>query len=360
MKKSTKHSSNNVCGRGKRIIAFTLSAVFLTACCPIAFAEEDSSAPLTPEQISGMTYEQLAAIPQEQSDATLNKITQLWWDGKSNEFDKYLSALGFATTYEEYTEQQDEQWNTLNPGIQPLWSSDYDEEGGGKPEEQCHELITGSGFFVYMAARNIAFNGGDIGYTLADLSLLGTASEEPDKKDPGILFDSHFYNPDTGTNWRGDASPTARTKAEGYYDVAVKIYTMEHNDGSRERALQSLGHCLHFVQDAGEPHHASNKVAGLSNHSSFETEAAQWLYDGTLIYDLESDFEYDPNFYNSFLNRTVGESVHEIAIGAKSLIDAAESSAEGTRKLAAYFSAGISMQYTAGILYKFARDVGMI
>ncbi len=218
------------------------------------------------------------------------------------------------------------------------------------------------GFLVYVCARNIAFNGGSLGYTLSDLSALGTASEEPDKKDIGFLFDSHFYNPDTGTNWRGDASPTARTKAEGYYDVAVLIYTTDHTAGSRERAIQSLGNCLHFIQDAGEPHHAANKTAVdiFSNHSQFEKESALWLYDGTFIYDLEADFEYDPNFYNSFLNRTVGESVHEIAVSAKSMIDAAESSTEGARKIAAYLTAGNAMQYTAGILYKFARDVGMI
>ncbi len=80
MKKSMRHRSNSVHGRGKRIVAFALSAVFLAACCPIALAKEDSSAPLTLEQIAAMTKEELAAIPQEQSDATLNKMAQLWRD----------------------------------------------------------------------------------------------------------------------------------------------------------------------------------------------------------------------------------------------------------------------------------------
>lgn len=283
-------------------------------------------------------------------------MVQLWQDGEKDELVKYFDALGFATTYEEYQKQLGEITTSGESAIEPLWSSDYDKNGDGNPEEQCHELITTSGFLVYLAARNIAFNGGSIGYTLSDLSSLAVASEEPDKTDIGFLFDSHFYNPDTGTNWRGDTSPTARTKAEGYYDIAVKNYAANN----RALAIQSLGHCLHFIQDAGEPHHASNEIAGLSNHTTFETEAAGWLYRGEFEYDLEESFEYDVSFYNSFLSRSVGESVHAIAVTAKGMIGAAKSSTEGIRMLAAYFSIGNSMQYTAGILYKFAKDVGMI
>lgn len=77
-------------------------------------------------------------------------------------------------------------------------------------------------------------------------------------------------------------------------------------------------------------------------------------------YDLEETFDYDINFYKGFTSRSVGESVHSIAASGKGLITMAESSTEGARRLAAYFSIGNAMQYTAGILYKFAKDVGMI
>ena len=339
----------------KKVTACVLSTVLLLTCFPLALAAEPDTDPLTAQELTQMTDEQIAALSQEQSDATLNKMAQLWLDGETDILCQYFSALGFATTYSEYQKQLGEA-PASGGTIQPLWSSDYDKNGNGKPEEQCHEMITASGFLVYLAARNIAFNGGSIGYTLSELSSLAVASEEPDKTDPGFLFDSHFYNPDTGTNWRGDASPTARTKAEGYYDVAVKNYAANN----RALAIQSLGHCLHFVQDAGEPHHAANEVALLSNHSSFEKETAQWLYSGEFEYDLEETFEYDIIFYNGFVSRSVGETVHAVAVDAKSMIDAAESSTAGIRKLAAYFSIGNSMQYSAGIMYKFAKEVGMI
>ena len=61
--------------------------------------------PLTPDEFAGMTHEEVAAISQEQSDATLNKMVQLWQDGEMDTLDEYYAAFGFATTYEEYQEK---------------------------------------------------------------------------------------------------------------------------------------------------------------------------------------------------------------------------------------------------------------
>lgn len=358
MKKSTKHSSNNVCGRGKRIVAFALSAVFLTACCPIAFAAEDSSAPLTPEQISGMTNEQLAAIPQEQSDATLSKIAQLALDGKKVTLNKYLSALGFEIFDEKRKEQEQ---TTLDTGIRPLWESDYAENGNGNPYEQCHDAITLSGFLVYMAARNKLFNGGTFGYTLSEMNMLSTESAWPDSGDKGFLWDRHFYDPDTQRSWRPN-SATARDRAEFYYEEAVSKF-----NSSRTESIKNLAYCLHYIQDVAVPHHAANKVVGSSNHKEFETLASHMLLgDETgdeikLEIDLEEDFDYDINFYNDRVSQYVGLFAHEIATTSKSLISVASNvtNIPGQRIVIA-FMLNYSMQNTSGVLYKFAKEVGMI
>ncbi len=342
----------------KKVTACILSTVLLLACCPLALAAEHDPDPLTAQELAQMTDEQIAALSQEQSDATLNKMAQLFQDGEKQALDEYLSSLGFATTYEEYAEQQG--WNEeeidTEPSIQPMWSSEYLRPW--KDQSDCHARISQIGFLIYVASRNLTFNSATIGYSLADMQTLATQSEWPDVWDIGVLYDSHFYDPDTGTNWRGNSTPTARTKAEDYYNKAVNSY----RSGDRDQAIEELGRCLHFVQDSGEPHHASNKttVDSNSNHSDFEKEASQWLYDGTFVFDLEENFDYTLTFYNGFISRSVGGSVHTLASGAKGLINAAESSVQGARILAAFFLLGSSMQYTSGILYKFARDVGMI
>ncbi len=360
--KTTKGTSlaNNARRYTRKTVAGLLSVVFFAACCPITFAAEDPSVPLTPDELAGMTHKEIAAISREQSGATLNKMVQLWQDGEMGTLDEYYAALGFATTYEEYEAQLEEPPASEEPSIQPMWSSDTDND---KEKGACHSLITQSGFLVYLAARNLTFGGASIGYTLADMQTLATQSEQPDKTDRNNIFAEHFYDPDTGMNFLpagffslSERQTTARTKAEDYYKKAKDGY-----NSNRAQALQDLAYCLHFVQDAGEPHHAANKTV-LSigyHHSGFEEEASAWLYDKVIEYDLEENFDYDISTYNGFYSRSVGESVHELAVAAKGTLDAAESTTEGTRKLAAYFMLGNSMQYTAGILYKFAKDVGM-
>lgn len=359
MKKSTKHSSNNVHCHGKRIVAFALSAVFLTACCPIAFAAEDSSAPLTPEQISGMTNEQLAAIPQEQSDATLSKMAQLFKDGEKETLDEYLSALGFATTYEEHETQKEQEWletqASLNPSIQPLWQSD---SWNTAPEKACHENLTSYGILLYIGAMAELFNiSGSFGYTLSEVETLSDESAWPDKFGWTTLYADHFYDPDTGKSWNV-LSNTARDKAAAYYNDAVDKF----KDGKREDALQDLGRGLHFVQDVGVPHHAANlKVESndANNHQGFEQLASSILLNESLMDNVE--FEHDAAFYNACLTQDIGSFVHEIASNSKPLSGYASDKTNDTRqRLAAVTSLSVTVQNTAGVLYKFAKEVGMI
>lgn len=66
------------------------------------------------------------------------------------------------------------------------------------------------------------------------------ATDWPDKlgneTDAGT-FAGHFYDPDSGKNWLGQTSPTARTRAESYFKSAVDAY----HSGDVQLAMSNLG-----------------------------------------------------------------------------------------------------------------------
>lgn len=147
------------------------------------------------------------------------------------------------------------------PSIVPLWSSDskkpYDEE------KMCHAFITVMGCFWYIGA--VANDGYDVsknGITVDDIEILSEYSEWPDTWDIGVVYDCHFYDPDTGKNYRG-TSNTADKKFSKHYLDAI-------NTANAEDSFKALGKALHFIQDINEPHHAANLTAGNSTHSEFE------------------------------------------------------------------------------------------
>lgn len=283
-------------------------------------------------------------------------MMQLWLDGEMDSLKKYSDALGFIRENESVLDTEKEDKISDEPSIRPMWESDYDEDGEGNPAKQCHDSITQGGFFVYLAARNKLFNGGSFGYTLSEMSTLASESGWPDSGDVGFLWDRHFYDPDTQKSWNIASAHTARSRAEYYYEEAVRIFP-----SNRTESIKYLAYSLHYIQDVAVPHHAANKKVGSSNHKSFESLASQMLLGGELQIDLEEDFEYDINFYNQRVVQSVGLFVHEIASNSKPLISVASDTANilGQRIVIA-FMINYSMLNTSGILYKFANEVNMI
>ena len=345
----------------KKMTACVLSAALLLACCPLALAAERDADPLTAQELARMTDEEIAALSQEQSDATLNKMAQLFQDGEKQALDEYLSALGFATTYEEYAEQQgwDEEEDDDAPSIQPMWQSDY---GSDSTDKQCHEGLTTAGFLVYLAARNELFNGGSIGFQLSDLAALSRGSAWPDwdlEHNDYLLYLGHFYDPDTGENYAHQTNNTAKTRAETYYSLAVSSYR-KGGAGNRTDAIAYLSYCLHYVQDVGVPHHAANKTALSSNHSAFEELATEVFYK-YLDVDLHDTEKYTLSFYNNCYTSSLGQFVHDAAKESKQYISIAtdEDNIFGQELVAAVCLAN-TIQNTSAVLYKFAKEVGMI
>ena len=137
-----------------------------------------------------MSEDEVAAISQEQSDATLNKMVQLFQDGKKDALNEYLSALGLTTSDGEYSGQNDKL--AEGPSIQPLWQSD----NWSNPEKACHESLTSYGFLLYIGAMAELFNiTGSYGYKLEDLQSLSKSSSWPDwdlEQNDNLLYYGHF------------------------------------------------------------------------------------------------------------------------------------------------------------------------
>ena len=145
-------------------------------------------------------------------------------------------------------------------GSDELYGEGVPIEHGTNPDERfssggvdhTHQYIVANALKILSNDKgNSAFNGE------LNSSILMEATDWPDKlgneTDAGT-FAGHFYDPDTGKNWLGQKSPTARTRAESYFQAAVNAYRA----GDVQLAMSNLGKGTHYVSDLNEPHHASN------------------------------------------------------------------------------------------------------
>ena len=114
-------------------------------------------------------------------------------------------------------------------GSDDLYGEGVPIEHGANPDERfssggvdhTHQYIVANALKILSNDQgNSAFNGE------LNSSILMEATDWPDKlgneTDAGT-FAGHFYDPDSGKNWLGQTSPTARTRAESYFQAAVNI-----------------------------------------------------------------------------------------------------------------------------------------
>ena len=86
-------------------------------------------------------------------------------------------------------------------------------------------------------------------------------------------YQSHFYDPSTGTNYLGDTEPVA-------YDVALEhlaTATAQLAQDDLDHGCYELGLALHYATDITQPMHAANYAATdypLDLHSHFEDRAS--------------------------------------------------------------------------------------
>ena len=259
----------------------------------------------------------------------------------------------FAQTEDNYTE--------LPQQVIDIANGSDDIYGPGAPishEENPNARFESGGIdhtHQYIAASALVILNNDKGATVfndpTNSALLMEGADWPDiwgNETDYMTFAGHFYDPDTGENWMGQSSPTARTRAESYYKQAVNAY----NDGDVESAMSYLGRGVHYVSDLNQPHHAASKVAVLSKHTQFESYIDEHRKEYTLSGNTLSD-----SVYQTGVDTSVGNLMYDAAKEAKAMIDLAED--EDTFAQAGEACVQNAITTTAQYIYKFGCEVGI-
>ena len=237
-------------------------------------------------------------------------------------------------------------------GVQPLWKSDSDPSTPVDQEIATHQLVTLEA--LYAVVRDYGFYNTD-GTTVFAIALyLSAASGLPDKKERDTFtFSGHFYDPDTGKNWLEQTWPTAATRADTHYHIAYthlkKNVNMDLKSDEFMIVLERLGKCLHYVQDACEPHHASNAIAGPgSSHSEFESYVET---------NIDSYLKAVPNvpteLYTQAQRVTVFGITHSAAMRAKPYFESiADKKNQSQWNTVGRICISNSVHYSASVIYK--------
>lgn len=253
----------------KKLISVVMSIVLILSIIPInVFAIENDS-------FGGIDVSQYTDSELDLTQYTMNDIVNMTAD-------EYLDLVAeFERVYNPYnsyveTEVEFDDLSMTSIGdetISPQWSSGKieDEE---YTESGCHEYISSVACGILINDKGFFANNATASVVIALLiSLASLLPDQDERGTPLYVFDGHFYDPDSNENYHGETTNTAKTNAVAHYQTAVEAA----RDGNMDAAYEHLGRCLHYVQDANEPHHASNVHAfqipyGVS-HGVFETFA---------------------------------------------------------------------------------------
>ncbi|WP_056474323.1 zinc dependent phospholipase C family protein [Bacillus sp. FJAT-25509] len=124
-------------------------------------------------------------------------------------------------------------------------------------------------------------------------------------------FLSHFYDPDTQTNYTGASYPTARQSGAKYFNLASDYY----KKGDFNNAFYYLGVSLHYFTDVTQPLHASN-ISNLDHnapgyHSKFENYAES----------IQSQMTVPNSGLYNWISSTDPEAwIHQAAVQANSVL----------------------------------------
>ncbi|MHB9095942.1 MAG: RHS repeat-associated core domain-containing protein, partial [Eubacteriales bacterium] len=84
----------------------------------------------------------------------------------------------------------------------------------------------------------------------------------------GYQWADHFFNPDTGKNYKGNKELIAPQRVKEFMGNAKCNYKVDKIEAAR-----AIAWALHFLEDMSNPYHTSDKVGGPlgnSNHSAYE------------------------------------------------------------------------------------------
>lgn len=212
--------------------------------------------------------------------------------------------------------------------------------------DHTHQYILASALYIIKNDK-----GSSILNTENNLEVLLVNTDWPDKlgnETDGGTFAGHFYDPDTGKNWLGQTSPTAKSRAIEYYNRAVESYKA----GNVQTALVSLGRGTHYISDLNEPHHAANKTAVDSNHSAFE----KYVDENRTSYKIMNN-SLSASIYQTSIDSNLDTLIDRQAHSAKSLYQLAAN--ESTYSSAANSSVKNAMTSVVQYVYRFGKEVGI-
>lgn len=159
-------------------------------------------------------------------------------------------------------------------------------------------------------------------------------------------YSGHFFDPDTGKNWLGQKSPTAKTRAISYFNMAINAY----ENGDKNIAIVLLGRGTHYISDMNEPHHASNKTALNSNHTEFE----KYVDENRANYRFPAN-SFDNKVYESIEQNGLENIIQEYSKKSKKLYEL--STDEDTYELAGEQSVKNAIYSNVAYLYLFQNEV---
>jgi phospholipase C len=231
--------------------------------------------------------------------------------------------------------------------VSPQWTSG-DIADGEYTEDGCHEYITATACSILINDKGFYANNATASVVIA-LSI-SLASLLPDRDEVGLLYAGHFYDPSTGKNCVGSTTNTAKVHAQEHYDAAVNAA----NVGAMDEAYEHLGRCLHYVQDASEPHHAANNrhiLDGLS-HGRFE----DFAYSNQETY-LGSYTSISNSCYTIATNSDISTLVDNTATFAKQYINTVNNTDNQTQwSGTAEICLKNAAKYSAMVMYRFSRE----
>ena len=114
-----------------------------------------------------------------------------------------------------------------------------------------------------------------------------------------------------------------------------------------------LGRALHYLQDLNVPHHASNTAAYVTNHLDFERLAEENMESFAISSITSSDLV-------TIARQSLGTTADNSAEHARDWYPDASSVVESQNMDAIEATLERAQKDTAGILYKFMIDVGVI
>lgn len=320
----------------KKIIVSCLIITIMLASVPTAIFASDDTQTSAVFDITDYSNSEL-----DLSQYTIDDVLSM----NSEEFTELLNDFERVyDPFDSYVEPEITNSNSENM----RWTSGDDFEEVELENIETHEKITLTACNILLNDKGFfANNESDI---LVITLLISLASILPDKDEDDLVFAGHFYDPTTQDNYLSSKSYTARTNAAARFDEAVSYA----NNNNMEKAYEYLGRCLHYVQDANEPHHAANLIHNpLDNpvHGQFE----DYVNANFDLYMGELNTMASVNYTHFAVNYTISSLVHRAAQEAKSKIGLViDMTTYGNWASVASECLPKAAKYSATVMYKFA------